>query len=74
MQISLTKLRNEMFKLLPRLRDDEELTVTFEGKAAYTIRKASHDRNTRFLQSLSKCPKLSLSDEEVISFKNEGRK
>jgi hypothetical protein len=63
-----------MFKLLPRLREDEELTVTFEGKAAYIIRKANHDRNAKFLQSLSKCPGLSLDDEEIASFKNEGRR
>jgi hypothetical protein len=63
-----------MFKLLPRLRNDEELTVTFEGKAAYVIRKANRDRNAQFLQSLSKCPKLSLSDEEIMLFKNDGRK
>jgi antitoxin (DNA-binding transcriptional repressor) of toxin-antitoxin stability system len=74
MQISLTKLRNEMFKLLPRLKDDEELTVTFEGKSAYIIKRANHDRNAQFLQSLSKCPKLSLTDEEIIFFKNEDRK
>jgi hypothetical protein len=63
-----------MFKLLPHLKDDEEVTVTFEGKAAYIIKKANYDRNAKFLQALSKCPKLSLTDEEIIMFKNEGRK
>jgi hypothetical protein len=63
-----------MFKLLPRLGDDEELTVTFEGKAAYIIKKASHNRNAEFLQSLDKCSGLFLTDEEMKSFKNEGRK
>jgi hypothetical protein len=63
-----------MFKLLPHLKDDEELTITSEGKAAYIIKKVNHDRNAKFLQALSKCPKLSLTDEEIIMFKNEGRK
>jgi hypothetical protein len=69
-QISLTKLRKDLL----HLKDDEELTVTSEGKAAYTIKKANHDRNAKFLQALSKCPNLSLTDEEIIMFKNEGEK
>jgi hypothetical protein len=32
MQISLAKLRKEMFKLLPHLKDDEELTITSEAR------------------------------------------
>jgi site-specific recombinase XerD len=73
-QISLTKLREEMFKILPRLKDDEELTVTFEGKAAYVIRKVPRNRGAKIRESLSKCPKLDLTFEEMMAFKNEGRK
>jgi hypothetical protein len=74
MQISLTKLREEMFKLLPRLKDDEELTVTYEGKEAYIIKKVRPNRMERIQESLCKCPKLDLSFEEMMAFKNEGRK
>lgn len=74
MQISLTKFRSEMFKILPRLKDEEELTVTFEGRDAYIIKKVRHNRVDRIRESLAKCPKLDLSFEEMMSFKNEGRR
>lgn len=74
MQISLTKFRTEMFRLLPTLKNDEELILTFEGQEAYVLRKANGNRKARFMEALSQCPKLDISDEEVIAFKNEGRK
>lgn len=39
MRISLTRFRGEMFRLLPNLKDNEELTLTFEGEDAYTVKK-----------------------------------
>ncbi|MDR2781494.1 MAG: hypothetical protein LBB21_03520 [Holosporaceae bacterium] len=74
MQISLTKLRKEMFKLLPRLKDEEELTVTFEGREAYIIKKVRRNRAAKIKASLANCPKLNLGFEEMTAFKNEGRK
>jgi hypothetical protein len=63
-----------MFKLLPKLKDNEELTVTFEGKAAYIIKKAHHDRKAKIADFLSRCPKLDLTFEEMLEFKKDGRK
>lgn len=63
-----------MFKILPRLKNNEELFVTFEGKATYVIKKISHNRIERIKEALSKCPKLDLSFEKMMEFKNEGRK
>ena len=74
MHISLTKFRNEMFRILPALKDDEELIVTFEGEDAYIIKKAHRNRKAKIADSLSKCPKLDLTFEEMLAFKNEGRK
>ncbi len=74
MQMSLSKFRAEMFRLLPTLKNNEELILTFEGRAAYVLRKANVNRKARFMNALSQCPKLDISDEEVIAFKNEGRK
>lgn len=74
MRISLTKFRTEMFKILPRLKEEEELTVTFEGRDAYIIKKVSSDRQGKIKGALSKCKKLNLSFEEMLSFKNEGRR
>ncbi|MCR5224742.1 MAG: hypothetical protein K6C34_01540 [Alphaproteobacteria bacterium] len=74
MHISLTKFRVEMFKILPRLKEEEELTVTFEGKDAYIIKKVSNDRQCKIKEALSKCKKLNLGFEEMLSFKNEGRR
>jgi len=74
MQMSLSKFRAEMFRLLPTLKNDEELILTFEGQAAYVLRRANVNRKARFMDALSQCPKLDISDEEVIAFKNEGRK
>ncbi len=74
MQISLTKFRTEMFRLLPTLKNDEELILTFEGQEAYVLRRANVNRKARFMEALSQCPKLKISDEDVIAFKNEGRK
>jgi hypothetical protein len=74
MKISLTKLRSEMFRILPNLKDDEELTVMHEGKAAYIIKKTHRNRHEDFLNVLKRCPKLTATFDEMISFKNEGRK
>ncbi|MDR2682221.1 MAG: hypothetical protein LBB29_04230 [Holosporaceae bacterium] len=74
MQISLTKLRSEMFKILPRLKDDEELTVTFEGREAYIIKKIRRNRAEKIKEFLNKCPKLNLTFEEMMAFRNEGKK
>jgi hypothetical protein len=63
-----------MFKILPRLKDEEELTVTFEGREAYVIKKVRCGRVARIRESLDKCPKLTLAFEEMMAFKNEGRK
>ena len=74
MQMSLSKFRTEMFRLLPTLKNDEELILTFDGQAAYVLRKANVNRKARFMEALNQCPKLDVSDEDVIAFKNEGRK
>ena len=63
-----------MFKILPKLKDEEELTVTFEGEDAYIIKKARRNRKAKIADLLSKCPKLNLTFEEMLKFKNDGRK
>ena len=74
MQMSLSKFRAEMFRLLPTLKNNEELILTFEGQAAYVLRKANVNRKSTFMEALNQCPKLYVGDEDIIAFKNEGRK
>lgn len=74
MQISLTRFRNEMFKLLPNLKGNDRITLTYEGKATYVIKKIVDDRNERFKEGLRHCPKLGITTEQVLAFKNEGRR
>ena len=63
-----------MFKLLPNLKGNDQITLTFEGKATYVIKKISDNRNERFKQGLKQCPKLGITTEQVLALKNEGRK
>ena len=72
-QISLTRFRKEMFSLLSNLRGGERLTLTHDGKDAYVIEKVA-DRNTRFKEGLKRCPKLQITNDQVLAFKNEGRR
>lgn len=74
MQISLTKFRNEMFKLLPNLKGNDLITLTYEGKAAYIVKKISDSRNERFKEELKHCPKLGITTEQVLALKNERRR
>lgn len=74
MRISLTRFRGEMFRLLPNLKDNEELTLTFEGEDAYIIKKTNQDRNKKFQDVLKKCPSINITDELLFDFINEGRR
>jgi hypothetical protein len=63
-----------MFQIMPKLRPNEEITVIRNGTETYIVKRTDRDRNTEFREALSKCPKLFLTGDEMISFKNEGRK
>lgn len=73
MKMSLTKFRGEMFRILPKLRNNDELTLTFEGKDAYVVKRTNCSRNLKFQSALEKCPNLTLNDETLLSFIKEGR-
>ena len=73
MKMSLTKFRGEMFKILPQLRNNDELTLTFDGKDAYVVRRANYNRKLKFQSALEHCPSLNISDETLLSFIKEGQ-
>jgi hypothetical protein len=70
----MTEFRSKMFQIMPRLRPNEEIVVSHNGRDAYIVKRAAVDRNGEFARALAACPKLTLTDEEIIAFKNEGRK
>lgn len=74
MKMSLTKFRGEMFKILPKLGDNEELTLTFEGKDTYTVTRNNQNRKLQFQKLLEKCPVIHITDDELELFKTEGRR
>ena len=74
MRMSLTKFRGEMFKILPKLGENDELTLTFEGKDMYTVTRNHQNRKLQFQKRLEKCPVIHITDDELELFKKEGRR
>ncbi|GHU20485.1 hypothetical protein FACS189472_11890 [Alphaproteobacteria bacterium] len=74
MHISMTEFRNKMFQIMPNLKPHEEIIVTHNGTDSYVIRRTALNRRTEFNAALSCCPKLNITDEQVLAFKNDGRK
>lgn len=72
--MSLTKFRSEMFKILPKLGENEELTLTFEGKDTYTVTRNHQNRKLQFQELLKKCPVIHITDDELELYKTEGRR
>ena len=70
----MTEFRNKMFQIMPRLGPNEKIVITHNGADAYIVSRNVCDRNAEFNRALAACPKLNLTDEEVITFKSEGRK
>ncbi|GHU10977.1 hypothetical protein FACS189449_01500 [Alphaproteobacteria bacterium] len=74
MHISMTEFRNKMFQIMPNLKPHEEIIVTHNCTDSYVIRRTALNRSTEFNSALAKCPKLNITDEQVLAFKNDGRK
>jgi hypothetical protein len=73
MDITLTDFRTRMFKLLPRVKEGEILTITHK-KQEYTLLSADKLRKLKLIDALNCLPPLGdASQDEIRKAIDEGR-
>lgn len=73
MNISLSSLRTQMFKLFPKIDEGEIITLTHK-KHKYIILPEEKARKLRLLETLSKLPEFRVRRNVIKAAIEEGRR